>query len=114
MLASELEKLASLRDGGKLSQEQFEKAKKRLLSDDVKWGSQIREENTPLSPKNSGKGKPERFLLITVLSTIAAAFAAGSALIDPSPISLLAFGLFAVLATLHWIELSKRRVRKQF
>jgi|GEM_PF-1108402 hypothetical protein len=111
-ITTDLEKLASLRDQGDLSQAEFEKAKERLLSEDAIEGSQIREEDAPPLPKKGGEEKPERYLLIAVLSTIAAAFATGSAIIAPSPISLLVFGLFAVAATLNWIELSKQRGRK--
>jgi len=109
MITSELEKLASLRDRGDLSQAEFEKAKELLLS----------EENTDAtldnrsSPNNSA-GERERNplktrLLVSILSTVSAAFAGGSAAIDPSPISLLVLALFVVASTLSWTWYARLR-----
>ena len=111
-IASDLERLVSLRDRGDLSQAEFEKAKERLLSVEVTGASQASETNPPPLPKEGEGGMPQRYLLIATLSTIAAACSAGSAIIDPSPISLVAFALFTVAATLNWIEFSKRRLTK--
>ncbi|MGI9242014.1 MAG: SHOCT domain-containing protein, partial [Verrucomicrobiales bacterium] len=54
-ITTDLEKLASLRDQGDLSQAEFEKAKERLLSEDAIEGSQIREEDAPPLPKKGGE-----------------------------------------------------------
>ena len=111
-IASDLEKLVSLRDRGDLSQAEFEKAKERLLSGEITGGSPATERNQhPLHEKAKG-GRPKHTLLIAILSTIAAALSAGSAAINPSPLKLLAFACFIVAATLNWIVFSKRSVRK--
>lgn len=111
-IASDLEKLVSLRERGDLSQAEFDKAKERLLSEEVTGASPATETNEPLFPETTKGGRPNRSLLIAFLSTIAAAFSGGSAVIDPSPIALVAFALFTVAATLNWIEFLKRRRSK--
>ncbi|MFT4548876.1 MAG: hypothetical protein ACI9MB_002844 [Verrucomicrobiales bacterium] len=111
-IASDLEKLVLLRDRGDLSQPEFEKAKERLLSGEVTGVSPATETNQPALPDEVEGGRPKHTLLIAILSTIAAAFSTGSAVIDPSPLSLLAFVGFTVASTLNWIVFSKRRVRK--
>lgn len=107
-IAQELETLISLRDRGELTHAEFGIAKERLLSGDVRDALQAAEKEPPADPKER---KPKQTLLIAILSTIAAAFAAGSAILDPSPLSLLAFALFAVASTLNWIQVSKLDVR---
>ena len=111
-IASDLEKLVSLRDSGDLSQAEFETAKERLLSGEVAGVSPATDRNQPPLAEEGQGGKPKHTLLIAILSTIAAALMAGSAAINPSPLKLLAFALFTVAATLNWIVFSKRRVRK--
>ena len=105
-IAQELEKLVSMRDCGDLTHAEFEIAKERLLSGDVRDASQAAEKEPPSHPKER---KPKQTLLIAIFSTIAAAFAAGSAIF--SPLSLIVFALFAVASTLNWIQVSKLDVR---
>lgn len=107
-IAQELEKLTSLRDRGDLTDAEFGIAKERLLSGDVRDASQTAETELPPALKEK---RPKQWLLIAILSTIAAAFAGGSAILDPSPISLSAFALFTVGSTLNWIQVSKVDVR---
>ena len=107
-IAQELEKLISLRDRGELTYAEFGIAKERLLSGDVSGASQAADKETPSRLKES---KPKRTLLIAILSTVAATLAAGSAILDRSPLSLLAFVLFAVASTLNWVQVSKLDVR---
>lgn len=111
-IASELEKLVLLRDRGDLSQAEFEKAKEQLLAGEASEASPATYRNQPPLAEDGQEGKPKQTLLIATLSTIAAAFSAASAAINPSPLSLLAFGLFTVAATLNWIAVFKRKVRK--
>ena len=111
-IASDIEKLVSLRDCGDLSQAEFEKAKERLLSGEVPGVSPSAERNqTALSHEGQG-GKRKHTLLIAILSTIAAALSGGAAVIGSSPIGLVAFALFTVAATLNWVEFSKRMRKK--
>ena len=49
-----------------------------------------------------------KHLLIAILSTIAMALSAGSAIIAPDPLSLLAFGLFTIACTLNWTAIVKK------
>lgn len=111
-IVSDLERLALLRDSGDLSQAEFEKAKERLLSEEVTGVSPSTERNQPPLAQEGQGGKPKHTLLIAILSTIAAALMAGSAAINPSPLKLLALALFIIAATLNWIVFSKRRLRK--
>jgi hypothetical protein len=48
-------------------------------------------------------------LLIAVLSTITVGFAAGSAIVVPSPLKVLVLVLFVVASTLSWSAYAKRR-----
>lgn len=111
-IASDLEKLVSLKDRGELSQAEFEKAKERLLSREVTGAPPTTEgDQPPIALEGQGENS-KHTLLIAIFSVIAAALMAGSAAINPSPFKLLAFALFTVAATLNCIELSKRKVRK--
>ena len=58
------------------------------------------------------EGRSKQYLLIAMFSAVPVAFSAGSAILDPSPISLLACALFTVASTLNWIQFSKRDVRR--
>ena len=111
-IASDLEKLVSLRDGGDLSQAEFEKAKERLLSGDVPGVSPSTERNQSALSQEGQGGKRKHTLLIAILSTIAAALSGAAAVIGSSPIGLVAFALFTVAATLNWVEFSKRMRKK--
>ena len=111
-IATELQQLTSMRNRGDLTQEEFERAKERLLAEDANDASQAVETKTPPVPGESNESRSYQNLVVAILSTIAAAFSAGSALLDPSPISLLAFALFTVAATLNWIAVSKRKGQK--
>ena len=106
-IATDLEKLVSFRDHGDLCQAEFEKVKERLLSEEATSGSVGDETDQLPLRKQLKEDKPKRGLLIAVLSTIAAIFSAGSAVIDLSPLSLLAFALFIVASTLNWIQFIK-------
>ena len=107
-IASNLEKLVSLRDKGDLSQVEFEKAKERLLSGDFPDDASSQ---TPVR-KAVGGENPKNTFLIAILSTISAALAIGSATIDPSPVSWLAFSGFAVASMLNWILYFKQKIKK--
>lgn len=111
-LTSDLEKLIVLRDRGDLSPAEFQKAKDRLLSGDVPEGSPASEMNRPARPEKVGGDKPKPTLLVAILSTCAAAFSGGSAMIKPSALGALAFACFAVAATLNWALFIKGRATK--
>lgn len=107
-IVQELEKLTSLRDRGDLSQVEYEVAKERLLSGNVATTSLPADRETSPSPKQNGSGQT---LLIAILSTVAALFAAGSAVLDPTPVSFVALVLFAVASTLNWMQVSRVNAR---
>ena len=111
-IASDLEKLVLLRDSGDLSQAEFEKAKERLLTDEVTGASPDTERNGPSLPEEGEGAKPKQILLIAILSTIAAALSGGSAAINPTPLSVLAFAGFTIASALNWNLFAKSRVRK--
>ena len=113
-LGTELEKLTSLRNQGDLSPAEFDAAKTRLLSGEVMGASQAAEADAPPLPAEGKRGGPKQHhLLIAILSTIVATFSAGSVVIAPGPISLLAFSLFAFAAALNWMEFFKGRRSKR-
>lgn len=104
MITTELEKLATLRDKGDLSAEEFEQAKQILLSSaetEVSDSSQTAEGEPKESPKTA--------LIIAILSTLSVLFAAGSAMIAPTVTTLIVLGLFIVTATLSWSSYSKAK-----
>ena len=108
-ITSDLEKLISLRNRGDLSQAEFEKAKERLLFGEATELSPPSEANQPPPPEGVEEGRPKQLLLIAVLSTVAAALSAVSAVIAPSPLSVLAFAGFTIASTLNWVAFSKRK-----
>ncbi|MDB4357390.1 SHOCT domain-containing protein [Mariniblastus sp.] len=99
-ITTELEKLVSLKDRGDLSQLEFERAKERLLFGEVT--DSVDSNSLPL-PKKYKESKPNHYLLIATLSTIAMAFSGVSALINPNPLSLIGFALFMIASLLNWI-----------
>ncbi|NNC88431.1 MAG: SHOCT domain-containing protein [Akkermansiaceae bacterium] len=111
-IASDLEKLVLLRDNGDLSQAEFEKAKERLLTDEVAKETPASKGKEPSLPEESEEGKPKQILLIAILSTVAAALSGGAAAINPSPLGVLAFAGFTTAAALNWNVFAKSRVRK--
>ena len=52
-----------------------------------------------------------KYLLRAILWTIIMAVFGGSAIIAPSPLSLLAFAGFTIVCTLNWVEFSKRKAK---
>ena len=111
-VVSDLEKLVALRDSGDLSHGEFEKAKEGLLSGEVTEVSPATERNRPPFPEGGKASKSQHTFLVAILSTIAAVFMAVSAAINPSPLELLAFALFATAATLNWFAFLKYRPRE--
>lgn len=110
-ISTDLEKLVSLRDRGNLSPSEFEKAKERLLSEEVPDVSPIIDGNQSAVPEESEGAKPGRSRLIAVLSTVPVVFLAGSSAIDPSLLKLLALTGFTVAATLNWMVFFVERHR---
>ena len=106
-IASNLEKLIPLKEKGDLSSVEFAKAKESLLTgdspDDAAGQTPVR--------KAVGGENPKNTFLIAILSTISAALAIGSATIDPSPVSWMAFSGFAVASMLNWILYFKQKIK---
>ena len=101
-IATELEKLTSLKDRGDLSLDEFTKAKESLLFGDSTMPAYDDEANALPPPRKSKVAEPKLYLLIAVLSTIAAALSGGSVIINPRPLGIIAFAGFAIAAFLNW------------
>ena len=103
-IASELEKLVTLRDRNELTDIEFEKAKKILLSNGWVQESAIpRNQAAKIAVKEKAVG-PTYSLQVAVLSTVALVFSAIAVAMNPSPLSFIAFSLFGIASMLNWIE----------
>ena len=92
-VASEIEKLARLRDSGDLSLEEFEQAKAQVLG------------QAGAAPKaESAKGSNPKFLLfIATLWTITAAMSGASLALNPSELKVLVCVVNVGLSILYWV-----------
>ena len=104
-IASELEKLVTLRDRNELTDIEFEKAKKILLSNGWVQESAIRRKQTGNIAAKEKTAGPTYSLQVAVLSTVALVFSAVSVAMNPSPLSFVALSLFGIASMLNWIEL---------
>ena len=103
-IASEFEKLVTLRDRNQLTDAEFEKAKKILLSNGWVQESAIpRNQAAKIAVKEKAVG-PTSSLQVAVLSTVALVFSAIAVAMNPSPLSFIAFSLFGIASMLNWIE----------
>ena len=106
-IASEIEKLTSLRDRGDLSPAEFEQAKALVLSgkdpDAQPPPHPIREE----SEKIRKKAKTQ--LLGGILACTAAVLSGCSVLLNPSPIKLVIMALWVIASVFWWISYIKLR-----
>ena len=103
-LSDEIQKLNKLLNDGILTQEEFEKAKKILLSNGWVQESAIpRNQTAKIAVKEKAVG-PTYSLQVAVLSTVALVFSAISVAMNPSPLSFIAFSLFGIASMLNWIE----------
>lgn len=95
-IASDLEKLTSLRDQGALSPTEFVKAKELLLSEENTEG------NSVCQTTSEKKKQSKTQLLVANLLTLTAAMSVASVIINPSPIKLVSVILWTVASTLAW------------
>ena len=111
-LSSELEKLVALRDQGDLTEDEFEKAKKLLLSgQEVGTSSAV---GKVLDSPTDIEKKTKTYRLLAYLSTITVVLSAVSAFLIRSPIKIVILVLFVIVATRSWSEYSKlKRVQEK-
>ena len=111
-IVSELEKLVSLRDRGDLCQADFEKAKQRLLSEEVTSTSPAEDINPPRLPEKATGGKLDYTLPNAIIFTITSSVWVVSLAIKPSLLGWWCFALFSITAILSWIVFFQSRARK--
>ncbi len=110
-ITSELEKLASLRDCGNLSQAEYEQAKALLLSG---RGPETKPPTLPIQETGEESNKKRKTqLLCAVFSTLAAALSGVSAIIAPSLGSIGILIFWVGLSSFWWISHSKLKTERQ-
>lgn len=112
-IASDLQKLISLRDSGDLSQTEFERAKALVLAERFPEAQPppLLIEEVLQQTKKKRRSQP----IAAVCATVAAALSAVSAIIDPNPLAVGSVFIWVVAAILCWISFlkSKKEIEKR-
>ena len=101
-VTEELEKLVSLRDGGDLTEAEFQKAKELLLAGG-EAGATVVPQLPSASPAKEEKSRTTQ-LLIGIFAALAALMSALSAMINPSPLKIASVVIWTIVAVVGWVS----------
>ncbi len=103
-IATELESLSLMKERGNLTPAEFAQAKRRLLAENAAGADTVQRATLPLLQGKAEHERTDSKHLIAILSTVAMAFSAVSAVISPSPLKGLAFALLATACLGNWVS----------